>query len=383
MAILASLGVGCVVGEERSEIESMEYSVSKELQLRWIHDVESEDQPVLSFSRKSDLPAAFDKNLVFRAQPPIAVPGGVLCVRGGNLVYLDAGTGEEIWSYPVSTDDWLQVSLQGDRIAVYEGRGQLVVLSLEGKRIGSFEVMSDALLDSDGEQVYLLSRKGLQACSLEKMHVVWNRISSRNMRFHSMFAVNRKIAVGYYQHSIRQQETALLDRKTGSIRHRFRGRGIGWSDQFFFTFQGQNKEVWQWRDSSGAFVRKQDLKDFTAGEILFYRGDIIYSVENRYYSPAVTHLGRGGRYHTSTKTVVRRELQRDGLWQIPYRGDAILFQEVLLDLDSGGVTGWDVSTGKRLFEIHMKDSPRRVALGKKHLFVLTRSGSLQAFEIQE
>ncbi len=107
MAILASLGVGCVVGEERSEIESMEYSVSKELQLRWIHDVESEDQPVLSFSRKSDLPAAFDKNLVFRAQPPIAVPGGVLCVRGGNLVYLDAGTGEEIWSYPVSTDDWL------------------------------------------------------------------------------------------------------------------------------------------------------------------------------------------------------------------------------------------------------------------------------------
>jgi hypothetical protein len=383
MASLASLGVGCVVGEEGSEIESMEYSVSKELQLRWIHDVESEDQPILSFARKSDLPTAFDKNLVFRAQPPIAVPGGVLCDRGGDLVYLDAGTGEEIWSYPVSTEDWLQLSLQGDRIAVYEGSGQLVVLSLEGKRIGSFEVMSDALLDSDGEQVYLLSRKGIQACSLEKMQVVWNRISLKKMRFHSMFTGNRQVAVGYYQHSVRQQETALLDRKTGSIRHRFRGRGVGWSDQSFFTFEEKNKEVWQWRDASGAFLRKQELENFIEGEILCYRGDIIYSGENRYYSPAVTHLGRGGRYHTSTKTVVRRDLQRNGHWQIPYRGDAILFQEVLLDLDSGGVTGWDVSTGKRLFEIRMKDSPRRVALGKKHLFVLTRSGSLQAFEIRE
>ncbi|MDP6958844.1 MAG: hypothetical protein QF645_08535, partial [Planctomycetota bacterium] len=295
MALLVNLGLACAGVEEGFVEESGDTFVSKQLQLRWMQEVDSSDRPILSFLRKSDPPTVLDRNLVFRAQPPLAIPGGVLCARNGDLVYLHAGTGEEIWSYPVSNNDWLQISFLGDRIAVYEGGGQLIILNVEGKKIGSFEVMSDSILDSDGEHVYLLSRDGIQACSLSDMQVLWARASSKKLRFHSMITGNRKIAVGYFQHSIQTQEVALLDRRTGLTRHRFMGRGIGWSDHSFFTLQEQGKEVWEWRDVSGAFLRRHQLNSFVDGEILCYKGDLIYSVENRYFSAGVTHIGRGGQ----------------------------------------------------------------------------------------
>ncbi len=383
--LLALLLGGCAAtGESTGEAEEGGIVLSLNLVPSWTREVDTEGAPVRFFSRKVYRPSDRPTPLRFRAQPPVALPwGDLLCIREGNLVCLDASTGEQKWSSEAETGDWLQVAVYGPRIVVYQGSGRMQIFTADGKSMGEREVMSGSLLESDGERLYLLSPSGVQAFSPVSLREIWSWLPSGRFKFLSMVTGKNRLAVEYYNPSFHHHETALLDVETGLIRHRFLGKALGWSGEVFYGLNDRDREIRGWSDRSGKYLSSRELNGFDGRAIFFTDGDVLWSAENRYYTPAVTRVGLGGATQVPSRSELRSEIQREGRWQVPFEGKAVLLNGVLFDLFRSGVRGWDVSDGRLLYEIGLPEEPERVTLGPGHLYVLLRSGTLHAFAIRK